>query len=1750
MKAIRLMTLALLTLMNLPLTANAKDQDGHILTRLWADYEKAEEADRPKDQARILEQIKKEATEKHLAWDFYDACIEYIDVRSDLNWKDRDAVCKQTNEEMERFGEPVVLFHYRLEEEDAYESYRAYDRRLPELLAYVQEHRAQMERSHNPAFYDDCSSLYGQSYYKIIRSLIKNDYEYSLCALMAAGSDGAWIRQVADAFPPQSYPFDALVEFTVLQKDGSAGDAAYEKFAADHAGQAVALLARDWLLQRRFDGLRHKDNPSQEEYRQLARDCETLQADRKKFSGREKDIADCCSHADAVLKTLNEPGIWAAVEKGTVTLRLRNLPQARVTVTRRSGDDKKPVFERLVANTLRSFYVQDELSFDLPALDDGSYKLRCEEGKTDFETHYEKYTLSLALKRDYDGYGVYVADFITGEPVSSCDILLLRDDKQVDVVKGLPIDGFTYLPERFVTQIGKDRRHSYAIQATLTQDGRKRSSQPNSFYPRPQEAVSTDNPARHHAEILTDRSAFLPGETVQFKVLLYEGTFEYATRPEGIRLHATLTDPSDKLIGEADLVTGEFGSAAGSFVLKKGERGGLYTITVSEGSEPIASTCVRADEFVLPTFALSWEPDRRFYLAQDNVTVRGNVKSYSGHSLGTATARYEARLDDLTLAEGPLTFDASGNFELRFVAPESASHYYRNFVNIRVTVTDSTGETLSFSKGIFIYDRLPLSIEIHNQAAGRVQLVSQRSSGILVGDDSIRACFKVGPEGQGYPTLKIAYRILRGSSTVLAGEAPAGQPFDLSLAGLPSGLYTVEATATARSDNGKEYTQTTSRDIIKCADSDTALDLDARSFFRELPDDGQGIALQVGATTGPAWVVAELYGDGNRLLEKRMVRLAGVRGKAGSLETVRFARKAGYPEALTLHVFWFRDENSYIYSVSSYKAAAPFQLPLGFSRFLDTTLPHTDYQFTIRTGAGTEVAATIFDKSTETLQSNEWYQYFPAKRTLPQVDCSPIPGTNSSLGYGPAVRHLATATKSVSNGIYGAKAPAVDFDLAEGVVEDEVVVAYGVQLESALTGSVAGVNGSAAAPVIREDFANTVAWEPFLRADENGEVTFRFTTADKLSTYYVQLFAHDKAFHNASLRQEMVVTLPVKVALVQPQYLYEGDRYVARVTVANSLDAPVSGRINVCFLDGRDHKTAPLISEQEQAVTVPAGGSADFSCSISAPAVADLGLLVSFVADQAEYGSDAVFVTLPVKPAVQTITEAHSALMLSWMDREAILTALRGQFVNVPGSAASLREISILDMIREAVPEKVLPASDNLLAQSEALFANWLLDRLPDAKGSAATPEQRAEMCAKILACRNEDGGFGWFAEMHSSPLLTCVLLERLAEMGGACPQQLADAIPAAVKYLDTIYFGDAARPIWCGGISLEQYLHTRSLFPEVAFAPKADAKVMRAFKKAAKAYLVPGKVRGLNGMVFAKARRMKTLRALLENERGTSLAHAWGISLLAKGRLSRSLDKDIASLLQYAQPHQSGGTYYPNAVMPWRGLLESELYAHTLICNLLTDCGHDEVAEGIRLWTMVQKETQQWEDDPAYIQAIDCVLRGSEETLQTRVLALSATTTLPLRQVKAAGNGFTVSRSYTRDGKPLQDGDVLHVGDRIEATYHIWNEENRSFVRLSVPRPAAFRPVEQRSGRYGWSGRPISITGWVRFSPQGYRSVLADRTEYWFDSYPEENTTISEEYFVTQEGSFQCPVPEIESLYAPHYRANDAGHPAVVVEP
>ena len=207
---------------------------------------------------------------------------------------------------------------------------------------------------------------------------------------------------------------------------------------------------------------------------------------------------------------------------------------------------------------------------------------------------------------------------------------------------------------------------------------------------------------------------------------------------------------------------------------------------------------------------------------------------------------------------------------------------------------------------------------------------------------------------------------------------------------------------------------------------------------------------------------------------------------------------------------------------------------------------------------------------------------------------------------------------------------------------------------------------------------------------------------------------------------------------------------------------------------------------------------------------------------------------------------------------------------------------------------------------------------------------------------------------------------------------------------------------------------------------------------------------------------------------------------------------------------------------MPWRGLLESELDAHSSLCAIMDRNGHSDISNGIRIWIMLQKETQHWESDPGYVEAIGSVLQGSDEVLATSVLALSGEYTKEFSEIKATGNGISI--------KPASNlPDTLKVGDRVRLSFNIVNDENRSYVKLTIPYNAGLVPVNQISG-YRWGS---------------YRNVLADRIEYWYEVYPEEKTSVSEEFYVTRAGAFQCPAASIKCEYAPHYEANTAA-PAV----
>ena len=1730
--------------------AAAMNNDGHVLTDLWQKYDDARKADRPQQEAEILADIRQKALKRHLPVDFYDAATEYVGTVQRRDWKQRDKLYEELETYVKRFDEPLVTFLWMRQWTGSSSD---------ELWAYVKDHLKGFQ-GHNPALYRGVDNYLSGA----LKPFIRSDKEFVLWNLLQsryyADAPRDEIYQELKSELAGSYPGDGALEYYILSRksyvisDWPKKRAALKALQEQYSGKALALFPEAYLLLLDKQEL-DLNKARQQQYKALDVTAQRFETRRKAFRGDEATLAKACTDVVCLLEELEREELNVRVDTTRIDVLFKNLYHANLTL--REGE--KTIKSWKVANLDRSFYVNDTVSVDLPPLPDGYYTIEAVSGKHTAQNTYTKYTLSLAVRQDAQGRSVYVADYQTGEPLPTATFRLVKGDKEV-AVTDLRMNGFTRLPDAFIKKVTEDSRSYYSIQAV---SGERRSSSLSLGRIYGSDRVDTGT----RCNIYLDRGAYNPGDTVKFKAVLYQGDPSMSLKVcKGKKVEVVLEDSEDDEVAQLDLTTNDWGSVSGQFVIPKGVRGGMFTLHVGDlEANDYQSASFRVDEFVLPTFDLTFDNLKELYLPGSEVPVSGTVRSYSGHSLAGARVSVQVEYYNKVVLEEEKDLDASGVFSFRFPAHEAGQY------GATVKIKDNTGETLEFSNYYFISSDLWLGVDVLNKVEANVV----RSDVKVVDSRQLSLYFRVRSGDVAEVPLPVLYRLYKADkSLVTEGTAKPGETVKLTVP--RSGLYTLKAEASATRADGSVVKEDRQVEILCLLPEDKSLPESVKGLFllgKTVLNASEGIDARIGTGKGRVYAVATLFGDKRTVLDSRLITVEG-----GTVDHLRMPYLDSYPDVVRLVVFYFKDGEQVRYDEDYRRAKDKYTLPLSFTRFRDKAYPGTLYNFTVKTEPGAEALVAAWDKSLETIRPNRWNLVNMREQGVDYVPVSAACGVVGARYY--PDRMMAAATKSTRVLSDAIAVVENDLRLDDELLSENVVMAYGVSVEEAAPD--AGVTA-------RTDFSSALTFQPHLYSKADGTLEFRFRTSDKLSTYIVRVYAHDKQMHNALCEKEMVVSLPVKVSLVEPRYLYEGDVYEAAVTVSSMADEPVSGVIVLRAGDSvqqlpvtlapnatetrRFHVVVPEIpgqarNEEDAPTTLIPGDS-----SLIPGLTRDLLLKASFVASDF---SDAVQVSVPVYPAAQRLTEAHSAVLRDAMSRDALLADLRSRFVNVPASEAALKEISVLDMVKDAIPSHVEPRGNDVLSLSEAWYIRLMASQIP---GQARDEESvTRDLLERILACRNGDGGFSWFEGMPSSAIITAVLLERFAllrDRGFDIPD-----MTETVKFLDRKQFGTSF-PLWCGWVSDAQYMRVRALYPEVPFEVKpvsaTDKKRLAQFKKDAKAYLTPSKKdgRGLEGQILAKARRLLTLRSLAASSEGRALAKAWGIGLNSK--LEKSIRADVTSLLEYAVEHRDGGWYYPNAVMPYRGLLESEAYAHALLCQLLDSSvipGPDRespavIADGIRLWLMLQKETQHWDTEPAFIDAITAILDGSEAVLNTRVLVLSASYEAPFEAIQASGNGFTIERKFYRevveervyDNKtgpndrvaqwvPLQVGEQVKVGDKIRVEYAIWSAENRSFVKLTAGREASLRPVEQLSGYLGWGLlRPLRSGHSWTFTPNGYRNVKASATEFYFDSYPEENTVLAEEFFVTQAGRFVAPVTVIESLYAPHYRANSPYRPALVSE-
>jgi uncharacterized protein YfaS (alpha-2-macroglobulin family) len=139
---------------------------------------------------------------------------------------------------------------------------------------------------------------------------------------------------------------------------------------------------------------------------------------------------------------------------------------------------------------------------------------------------------------------------------------------------------------------------------------------------------------------------------------------------------------------------------------------------------------------------------------------------------------------------------------------------------------------------------------------------------------------------------------------------------------------------------------------------------------------------------------------------------------------------------------------------------------------------------------------------------------------------------------------------------------------------------------------------------IRKNLQETAFFFPQLQTDENGNVSFNFTTPEALTKWKLQLLAHTKTLHSAVSSFETVTQKELMVLPNAPRFLRQGDVITISTKIANLTEQALSGQAKLELTDaisGKDIAQTLVRSSAVETFSVDAKGNTQVSWTLNIP---------------------------------------------------------------------------------------------------------------------------------------------------------------------------------------------------------------------------------------------------------------------------------------------------------------------------------------------------------------------------------------------------------------------------------------------------------------------------------------------------------------------------------------------------------------------
>ena len=283
----------------------------------------------------------------------------------------------------------------------------------------------------------------------------------------------------------------------------------------------------------------------------------------------------------------------------------------------------------------------------------------------------------------------------------------------------------------------------------------------------------------------------------------------------------------------------------------------------------------------------------------------------------------------------------------------------------------------------------------------------------------------------------------------------------------------------------------------------------------------------------------------------------------------------------------------------------------------------------------------------------------------------------------------------------------------------------------------------------RTDFSDVAYWNPRVLTGADGVATVRFTLPDNLTTWVMNAVAANQQTEVGESLEEFIVTKPVIVRPILPNYLRTGDTVSLASLVYNYTNATQDFNLS-CRLGDDSWNTARAIAQdnfttyQGPEVTVAEAGERLFNCSAIGQQTAEGdAVMIPFNVRDYGFNESKSFVAVgDTSAALTTYADSDPALSA------ATVVVSPSVFGTLPEAMNYLLQYPYGCV--EQTTSRFVPAV--IAAENQTLFADYIKDK--------EVEEMVAAGLKRLHSLRGKQTGWSWWSGGEVNPLLTAYVAE------------------------------------------------------------------------------------------------------------------------------------------------------------------------------------------------------------------------------------------------------------------------------------------------------------------------------------------------------------------------------------------------------